>query len=76
MEAAKCYVELAGGADKMIDNAQKAFDKGDYRQRHDQYRRQYGQIQGTDRMHGQVQWELQHHRTLTLPLSLLMKPLS
>lgn len=31
VEAAKCYVELAGGAGKMIDNAQKAFDKGDYR---------------------------------------------
>lgn len=31
VEAAKRYVELAGGADKMIDNAQKAFDKGDYR---------------------------------------------
>lgn len=31
VEAAKRYVELAGGAGKMIDNAQKAFDKGDYR---------------------------------------------
>ena len=31
VEAAKRYVELAGGADKMLDNAQKAFDKGDYR---------------------------------------------
>ena len=31
VEAAKRYVELAGGADKMIDNAQKAFDQGDYR---------------------------------------------
>lgn len=31
VEAARHYVELAGGADKMIDNAQKAFDKGDYR---------------------------------------------
>ena len=31
VEAAKRYVELAGGPDKMIDNAQKAFDQGDYR---------------------------------------------
>lgn len=31
VEAARRYVKLAGGADKMIDNAQKAFDKGDYR---------------------------------------------
>lgn len=30
-EEARRYVELAGGAQKMIDNALAAFDKGDYR---------------------------------------------
>lgn len=30
-EAGKRYVELAGGADKVIANARKAFDAGDYR---------------------------------------------
>lgn len=30
-EVAKRYVELAGGADNMIANARKAFEKGDYR---------------------------------------------
>lgn len=30
-EAAKRYVELAGGADNMIANARKAFENGDYR---------------------------------------------
>lgn len=31
VEAAKRYVELAGGVDNMIANARKAFEKGDYR---------------------------------------------
>jgi alkyl sulfatase BDS1-like metallo-beta-lactamase superfamily hydrolase len=30
-EVGKRYVELAGGADALIANAQKAFDNGDYR---------------------------------------------
>lgn len=31
VEAGKRYVELAGGADKLLANAQKAYDAGDYR---------------------------------------------
>ncbi len=31
MEAGKRYVDLAGGADRIVANAQQAYDKGDFR---------------------------------------------